>query len=82
MEVFELEEFQPSSQKRKGWLPVILAGSSLYPFVLMSLRTAIYIGWGAVLFGFPLQGANWLGALLVLAASVLAFSGLGMLSAS
>jgi hypothetical protein len=60
---------------------VILAGSSLYPFVLMSLRTAIYIGWGAVLFAFPLQGANWLGALLVLAASVLAFSGLGILSA-
>jgi len=63
-------------------LPVILAGSSLYPFVLLSLRTAIYIGWGAVLFGFPLGGANWLGALLVLGASVLAFSGLGILSAS
>jgi ABC-2 type transport system permease protein len=63
-------------------LPVILAGSSLYPFVLMSLRTAIYIGWGAALFGFPLQGANWLGALLVLGSSVLAFSGLGILSAS
>jgi ABC-2 type transport system permease protein len=63
-------------------LPVILAGSSLYPFALMSLRTAIYIGWGALLFGFPLQGANWLGALLVLGASVLAFSGLGILSAS
>lgn len=63
-------------------LPVILAGSSLYPFALMSLRTAIYIGWGAVLFGFPLQGANWLGAILVLGASVLAFSGLGILSAS
>lgn len=63
-------------------LPVILVGSSLYPFVLMSLRTAIYIGWGAMLFGFPLAGANWLGAALVLAASVLAFSGLGILSAS
>jgi len=63
-------------------LPVILAGSSLYPFVLMSLRTVIYIGWGALLFGFPLQGANWLGASLVLGASVLAFSGLGILSAS
>ena len=63
-------------------LSVILAGSSLYPFVLMSLRTAIYIGWGAVLFGFPLHGANWPGALLVLGASVLAFSGLGILSAS
>jgi ABC-2 type transport system permease protein len=63
-------------------LPVILAGSCLYPFVLMSLRTAVYIGWGAILFGFPLQGANWLGAILVLGASVLAFSGLGILSAS
>ncbi len=63
-------------------LPVILAGSSLYPFALLSLHTAIYIGWGALLFGFPLQGANWLGALLVLGASVLAFSALGILSAS
>ncbi len=63
-------------------LPVILAGSILYPFVLLSLRTAIYLGWGAALFGFPLREANWPGALLVLAASILAFSGLGILSAS
>lgn len=63
-------------------LPVILAGSSLYPFAWMSLHTVFYLGWGAILFGFPLQGANWLGALIVLAASVLAFSGLGILSAS
>jgi ABC-2 type transport system permease protein len=63
-------------------LPVILAGSSLYPFAVLSLRTGIYLGWGAILFGFPLHGANWIGAVLVLAASVLAFSGLGILSAS
>ena len=63
-------------------LPVILAGSSLYPFAWMSLHTTIYFGWGAILFGFPLQGANWLGALIVLVASVLAFCGLGILSAS
>ena len=63
-------------------LPVILAGSSLYPFVLLSLRTGIYLGWGAALFGFPLRGANWPGALLILAASILAFTGLGILSAS
>jgi ABC-2 type transport system permease protein len=63
-------------------LPVILAGSILYPFVLLSLRTAVYLGWGATLFGFPLSQANWLGALLVLAASILAFAGLGILSAS
>jgi ABC-2 type transport system permease protein len=63
-------------------LPVILAGSSLYPFVLMSLRTIVYLGWGAALFGFPVQRANWIGAVLILAASVLAFLGLGILSAS
>jgi ABC-2 type transport system permease protein len=63
-------------------LPVILAGSNLYPFVLLSLRTAIYLGWGAALFGFPLRAANWPGAFLVLGASILAFAGLGILSAS
>jgi len=63
-------------------LPVILAGSALYPFALLSLRTVIYLGWGAVLFGFPVRDANWLGALLILVVSVLAFSGLGILSAS
>jgi ABC-2 type transport system permease protein len=63
-------------------LPVILAGSIVYPFVLLSLRTAIYLGWGAALFDFPLREADWLGVLLVLAASILAFSGLGILSAS
>jgi ABC-2 type transport system permease protein len=63
-------------------LPVILAGSSLYPFVLMSLRTLVYLAWGAILFGFPLDQANWLGAAMILAASILAFSGMGILSAS
>lgn len=63
-------------------LPVILAGSSLYPFALLSLRTLVYLGWGAALFGFPLGDANWLGAALILGASVLAFVGLGILSAS
>ncbi len=62
--------------------PVILAGSAVYPFVILSLRTVIYLGWGVVLFHFPVQDANWVGALLILAASILAFSGLGILSAS
>jgi ABC-2 type transport system permease protein len=63
-------------------LPVILAGSALYPFALLSLRTGGYLFWGIVLFGFPAAQANWLGAGLILAASVLAFVGLGVLSAS
>ena len=63
-------------------LPVILAGSVLYPFVLLSLRTAVYLGWGMAFFGFPTDSANWFGAFIVLAASVLAFLGFGLLSAS
>jgi ABC-2 type transport system permease protein len=63
-------------------LSTILAGSAVYPFVLLALRTAVYIGWGVLLFGFPAQSANWLGAFTVLLASILAFAGLGILSAS
>jgi ABC-2 type transport system permease protein len=63
-------------------LPVILLGSAIYPFVLMALRTAVYFGWGILLFGFPARHANWPGAVAVLFFSILAFSGLGIMSAS
>lgn len=63
-------------------LPVILAGSAAYPFVVTTLRIAVYIAWGAALFGFPLRGANWPGVVAVLIATFLAFAGLGILSAS
>jgi ABC-2 type transport system permease protein len=63
-------------------LPVILVGSAFYPFVSTTVRIAVYLGWGALLFGFPLGSANWLSVLAVLAATLLAFSGLGIFSAS
>src|SRR5215475_1171679 len=63
-------------------LPAILAGSAVYPFVVTTLRIAVYIAWGALFFGFPLRSANWLAVLVVVLASLLAFSGLGILSAS
>jgi ABC-2 type transport system permease protein len=63
-------------------LPLLLGGSAIYPFVSTTLRVAIYIAWGAILFGFPLGAANWPGVLAVMIASLLAFSGLGILSAS
>jgi ABC-2 type transport system permease protein len=63
-------------------LPLMLAGSSIYPFVVTTLRIAVYIAWGALLFHFPLRSANWLSVIVVLAASLLSFSGLGILSAS
>jgi ABC-2 type transport system permease protein len=63
-------------------LPVILAGSAIYPFLIFSLRTTISLGWAVLLFHFPIAQANWPGAILVLGASVLAFTGLGVFSAS
>ncbi|HLZ11426.1 MAG TPA: ABC transporter permease [Candidatus Acidoferrum sp.] len=63
-------------------LPAILAGSALYPFVATTLRIAVYVVWGALFFGFPLHSANWFAVFLVLIVSLLAFSGLGIFSAS
>jgi ABC-2 type transport system permease protein len=63
-------------------LPVVLTGSALYPFASTTLRIAVYIGWGAVLFGFPLHSANWVSVCAVLMVTLLAFSGLGIFSAS
>ncbi|HYL45404.1 MAG TPA: ABC transporter permease [Candidatus Limnocylindrales bacterium] len=63
-------------------LPVILAGSAVYPFAALALRTCVYFAWGALLFGFLPHSANWLGAVAILLASILAFAGLGILSAS
>lgn len=63
-------------------LPVILVGSAVYPFVVTTMRIAVYLGWGAILFGFPLHSANWFSVLVVLAGSLLAFSGLGIFSSA
>jgi ABC-2 type transport system permease protein len=63
-------------------LPVILAGSAVYPFIALALRTCVYLTWGALLFGFAPRAANWAGAVVILLASILAFAGLGILSAS
>ena len=63
-------------------LPVILIGSAFYPFVSTSLRVGVYIAWASAFFDFPLREANWLAVLVVLLATLLAFSGFGVLSAS
>ncbi len=63
-------------------LPVFVAGSAIYPFVATTLRIAVYVAWAAALFHFPLHSANWLSVFTVLLVTLLAFSGLGILSAS
>ncbi len=59
-----------------------LAGSCMYPFALLAMRTVVYLAWGVLLFGFPVAEANWAGVLLVLAVSVASFAALGVLSAA
>lgn len=63
-------------------VPVLLAGSSIYPFALTTLRIGIYLSWGSLLFGFPLRAANWLSVLAVLIATMFSFSGLGIFSSA
>src|ERR1700675_1212181 len=63
-------------------LRMILVASAAYPFVLLALRTVIYLAWGALLFHFPVHEANWLGAVIFLPPSILAFAGLGVISTS
>jgi len=63
-------------------LPVVVAGSALYPFLATTVRIAVYLAWGSLLFGFPLRSANWFTVVAVLVVSLLAFSGMGILSAA
>jgi ABC-2 type transport system permease protein len=63
-------------------LSVILGGSAVYPFFALALRTCVYLSWGILLFNFRPRSANWPGAVAILLASVLAFVGVGILSAS
>jgi ABC-2 type transport system permease protein len=59
----------------------IILASSLFAFTTTTLRLAAYLLIGVALFGMPLAQANWPAAVALLALSVGAFSGLGILSA-
>ena len=47
-------------------LTMILVASAAYPFVLLAMRTVIYLAWGVLFFHFPIHQANWLGAAIIL----------------
>jgi ABC-2 type transport system permease protein len=60
----------------------IIVLSTVYAFLATSLRVVITLAFGVLLFGVSFAGANWAGALLVLGLTIVAFSFLGILSAS
>jgi ABC-2 type transport system permease protein len=63
-------------------LPTIVLSSAVYPFLWTSANILLYLVVGAGLFGAPLASANWGAAVVLLTLALVAFSGLGILSAS
>lgn len=63
-------------------VPTIILCSSLYSFLMASLRVVVFLFFGAAIFGLELGNANIAGALAILAITIVAFSTLGILSAS
>ena len=63
-------------------LSAILLSSSLWSYLLTTLRVVVYILVGALLFGFSLSQANPVTALVVMILSIASFSGIGILSAA
>jgi len=63
-------------------IPTIIISSSLYSFLLTSVRVLVYLLFGVLLFGLKIGGGNFGGALVILLLTIVAFSGLGIISAS
>lgn len=62
-------------------LPVIILSSALWDFVMTSFRVVVYLGLGAF-FGLHLRFDSLLPFFIVLGLTILAFSGIGILSAA
>jgi len=60
----------------------ILLSSSIWDYLMNCFNVVIYLLFGALVFGADLSRANVLSALLVLVLSILAFSGIGIISAA
>ena len=62
-------------------IPVIILSSALWDFVMTSFRVVLYLGLG-VLFGIQLRFDSLLAFLIIVLLTILAFSGIGILSAA
>ena len=63
-------------------LSAILLSSSLWPYLLATIRVVVYLLLGAFIFGVSLSKANVGTALLVMLLSIASISGIGILSAA
>lgn len=63
-------------------LSAILISSSLWSYMLTTVRVVVYFIFGIAVFGFSLSQANFITTLVVLVLSITSFSGIGILSAA
>jgi ABC-2 type transport system permease protein len=63
-------------------IPTLILSSSLYSFLVTSIRIVLFLLFGIVALGFQTHGANLLGAGLVLLLTITSSSSLGIISAS
>jgi ABC-2 type transport system permease protein len=63
-------------------IPTIIFCSALYSFVMASARVVVFLLLGVFAFGLEMGKANVVGAFLILSVTVIAFSSLGIISAS
>jgi ABC-2 type transport system permease protein len=63
-------------------LSAILFSSSLWSYLLTTVRVVVYLAAGALVFGVSLSQANFVTAIVVLVLSIASFSSIGILSAA
>ncbi len=63
-------------------VPVILVSSSLFNFAFTSLRLIVYLIFGVFLFGMKLHVGSLFGLVLVTVLTIIAFLGIGLISAA
>jgi ABC-2 type transport system permease protein len=61
---------------------VILFSSTLYNFLFTSVRVVLYLAFGSFIFGVNLHLTNLLAFLIIMMLTVLAFAGIGLISAA
>jgi ABC-2 type transport system permease protein len=63
-------------------IPTIILSSSIYSYILTSFRVIVYLILGVVVFGMEIGHANLAAGLVILLLTIVAFSSLGIISAS
>jgi ABC-2 type transport system permease protein len=62
--------------------PVVIFSSSLYDFLVTTVRILVYLLIGVFVFGLQLKQANYTGAVFILFLTIISFSSVGVISAS